>query len=105
SFESAPLEDLFDLGTDPKKIANIAEDLKRELEAGFGDAGDLWAGATASLKQGGDRLAKGLTNLPTRIGESLQSAFEPIARTVQKHLLAAEEHIRLFTETTVPNFF
>ena len=103
-FEGLPIENLFDIGTDGPKIKQYMRELEDAFGAGFGDAGDVFANAQNSLSQGSARLGKAITHMGTRIKEGLQP-FADFAIGIQKHLLAARDHINLFVNTTVPTFF
>lgn len=103
-FEGLPIENLFEIGTDGPKIKQYMRELENAFGAGFGDAGDVFANAQNSLSQGSARLGKAITHMGNRIKEGLQP-FADFAIGIQKHLLAARDHINLFVNVTVPTFF
>ena len=105
-FEGAPLEDLFGIGSDPAAIKKAMAVIEDAWAEGFGDGGaGVLAGAQSSLQQGSDRLAKGFTTLGPRIQEQLDAAFGQLPQSVQKHLIAAGDHIKNFLTNTLPSFF
>lgn len=95
-FTGAPVEDLFGIGTNPAKIKQMGLELTDSFNAGFGDAGDLWATATGALTKGGNRLEDAFSGLGPRIQERMNEMTGGFIQGLQKLALAADEHLTQF---------
>lgn len=86
-------------------VMHARQDIEDAWAEGFGTAGADFSAAQANLQRQGARMDLGFSNLPKRIGDEINKAFAPIGHFIQKHLLAAGDHLRLFVGTTVPGIF